>query len=225
MSKTFHDKDFVDLKNSKERDRMYSKFDEKQRMFFHSIQDNLFSFCEASAGSGKTTIAAASMLDLLANGKIDKIIYIRTPDDRAQSIGYYPGDIMDKTELYYKPFKQALNTLGLQSEAIELLETQEQIETTLDINLRGITIARSGVIVDEVQNMPFYTLKLIFSRITDDSHVAVIGDGKQCDQKMRTRDYKRFCEYLANTPMGNKCELTSNYRGKFSRLAEEFSLD
>ena len=83
-----HDKDSIDLKNSKDRDRMYSRFDGDQKEFFHSIKDNIFTYCESVSGSGKTTTATAAMLDMLANGEIDKIVYIRVADDRAQSIGY-----------------------------------------------------------------------------------------------------------------------------------------
>lgn len=85
--KAFHDKDSIDLKNSKERDRMYSRFDEHQKALFHSIQEHVFTYCEACTGSGKTTVATAALLDMLANGDIDKIIYVRVADDRAQSIG------------------------------------------------------------------------------------------------------------------------------------------
>lgn len=52
----YYDKDDLDLRNSKERDRMYKRFDENQRALFHSIKDHLFTFCEATTGSGKTTV-------------------------------------------------------------------------------------------------------------------------------------------------------------------------
>ena len=225
MQKFVADKESINLSNSKERDRMYAKFDEHQKNFFHCIQDNVFCFAEASAGSGKTCVATAAMLDMLAAGKINKIIYIRVADDRAQSIGYYPGTLEEKTSIYWTPFYQALETLGLQPEMIRLMESQEMIETTLDINLRGCNIEKAGVILDEVQNADYYTLKLIFTRLDDKSHIAVIGDGKQCDMKHRNNDYKGYCKYLANSPMGAECQLVSNFRGKFSKLAENYVAD
>ena len=63
------------LKNNKERDRMYSQFSDEQKNMFHSIQDNIFTFCEANAGTGKTLVAVSSLLDLLANGTINKLVY------------------------------------------------------------------------------------------------------------------------------------------------------
>ena len=222
--KNFHDKDSVDLKNSKERDRMYSRFDEYQKALFHSVQEHVFTYCEACTGSGKTTVATAALLDMLANCDIDKIIYVRVADDRAQSIGYYPGTLEEKTAMYWEPFYEALETLGLQPDAIRLLESQNQIVTTLDITLRGTNMERAGIIVDEVQNANLDTLKLIFTRMHDDVHAIAIGDGKQKDQKKATDNYKLYCEFLAASSMGNKCELVHDWRGKFSRLAESYQL-
>ena len=99
------------------------------------------------------------------------------------------------------------------------------IRETLDISMRGINLEKCGIIFDEVQNADFNALKLIFTRFHDDVHAAAVGDGKQKDQKKSSSVYKAYCEYLANSSMGNKCELTHNYRGKFSRLAEGFELN
>lgn len=224
IMKTFRDKDSIDLKNSKDRDRMYSRFDDHQKSLFRSIQENVFTYCEAVTGSGKTTVATAALLDMLANGEIDKIVYIRVADDRAQSLGYLPGYLDEKCSMYMEPFYEALETLGLQPEAIKILESQGVLQTTLDTTLRGVNIERAGAIVDEIQNADLDTLKLIFTRMHDDVHTVAIGDGKQKDNKRSSDQYKLYCEFLAASPMGNKCELVRDYRGKFSRLAESFEL-
>ena len=83
---------------------------------------------------------------------------------------------------------------------------------------------RAGIIVDEVQNANLDTLKLIFTRMHDDVHAVAIGDGRQKDQKKATDNYKLYCEFLANSSMGNKCTLVHDWRGKFSRLAESYEL-
>ena len=220
--KNFYDKNSIDLKNSKDRDRMYSRFDDYQKDFFKSIQENVFTFCEATTGSGKTTVATAALLDMLANGEINKIIYVRVADDRSQSIGYYPGTLEEKTAMYWEPFFEALETLGLQREAIQFMESQDMIQTTLDITLRGTNMEKAGIIFDEIQNADFDTLKLVFTRCHDDVHIAAIGDGKQKDQKEASSVYKGYCDFLAASPMGHKCELVKNWRGKFSKLAENY---
>ena len=223
-TRKFHDSKiscWENLKNNKDRDRFYSRLDESQKALFHSIQENLFTYCESCAGTGKTTVSMASLIDMLANGDISRIVYIRTPDDRQQSLGYLPGTIEEKTDVYWKPMIGALETLGFQEEMIEELINEKLLETTLDVSLRGVTLSKVGIVLDEVENCTLDTLRLIFTRVADDSHIVVIGDGKQVDQKYPTDDYKKYCEYLAASKLGNKCVLSKNYRGKFSLMAED----
>lgn len=165
------------------------------------------------------------MLDLLANGEIDKIVYIRVPDDRAQSIGFYPGTLEEKTALYWEPLWQALEELGINRDMAQVMESQGFLETKLDVTLRGTNLSRAGVIVDEIENFRGDTLKLVFTRFHDDVHAVALGDGKQRDQKHATDIFRKYCDFLADSNMGNKCELTKNYRGRFSSLAESFDLD
>lgn len=220
--KTFYNKENIDLKNSKDRDRMYSRFDECQKEAFASIQNNVFTFIEACAGSGKTTVATAALLDMLANGDINNICYIRVADDRAQSIGFYPGTLEEKTSMYWQPFYDALETLGLQPDMITMMEQQEILKTSLDITLRGVNLQKCGIILDEVQNADIDTLRLVFTRCHDDVHLVALGDGRQKDQKRGMNDFLDYCNFLANSSMGNRCELKKNWRGRFSRLAEDY---
>lgn len=220
-----HEKSDIDLRNNKDRDRMYSRFDTEQKDLFHTIQSNIFTYCEACAGSGKTTVSVAAMVDLLANGTISKIVYVRVADDRAQSIGYMPGTIEEKTEMYWGPFYEAMVTLGFQREMIGFMVSQGLIETTLDISLRGRNLEHAGIILDEVQNADTETMRLIFTRVHDNSHIVAIGDGRQSDQKRIRGEFKNYCEFLSSSPMGAKCILTHDYRGKFSALAESFDPD
>ena len=217
-----HDKSDIDLRNNKDRDRMYGRFDGEQKDFFHEIQKHIFTYCEACAGSGKTTVSVAAMLDLLANGLINKIVYVRVADDRAQSIGYMPGTIEEKTAMYWGPFFEAMESLGIQREMVNFMITQGLVQTTLDINLRGCNLEHAGIIFDEVQNADTETMRLIFTRVHDNSFIVAIGDGRQSDQKHIHGDYKEYCEFLANSSFGTKCRLVHDYRGKFSALAESF---
>lgn len=217
-----HEKSDINLRNNKDRDRMYSRFDPEQKALFHAIQENIFTYCEACAGSGKTTVSVAAMIDLLANNEISKIVYIRVADDRAQSIGYMPGTIEEKTEMYWGPFYEAMETLGFQREMISLMIDQNMIETTLDINLRGCNLENAGIIFDEIQNADTETMRLIFTRVHDNSHIVAIGDSKQSDQKRINGDFRNYCEFLADSTMGIKCILSHDYRGKFSALAESY---
>ena len=212
----------INLKNNKERDRFYKKMSEEQKLFFHSIKGNIFTFCEAVAGTGKSHVSVAAMVDMLANGEIDKIVYIQKASERYLEHGFLPGGIEEKTEALWTPFYDAMLTLGYFPETVSRMVQQGIIYLTTDSTLRGVNLENAGVILDEAQNCNEETLKLIFTRCHDSCHVVMIGDIKQKDNHGNNADFVAYGDYLANSKLGNKCYLTKNYRGKFSQLAEDF---
>lgn len=212
----------INLKNNKERDRFYKKMSEEQKLFFHSIKENIFTFCEAFAGTGKSHVSVAAMVDMLANGEIDKIVYIQKASERYLEHGFLPGGIEEKTEALWTPFYDAMLTLGYFPETVSRMVQQGVIYLTTDSTLRGVNFENAGVILDECESMDTETLKLIFTRCHDSCHVVMIGDVKQKDNRGKNDYFVAYGDYLANSKLGNKCYLTKNYRGKFSQLAEDF---
>ena len=217
------DKKFVDLKNSKDRDRFYRKFTDEQRLLFESIRDNIFTYVEAKAGCAKTSTTMSAMVDLLANNEIDKIIYIQKPSQRYLSQGYLPGDIDTKCDLLWGAFYDAMLDLGISPDMITTMINNNQIELTTNVSLRGINISNSGVIIDEGQNIDYQTIKLIFTRCHDDCHIVLLGDKEQKDNRGINTYFVEYGKYLSSSGLGNKCVLTRNFRGKFSKLAEDFT--
>jgi intein/homing endonuclease len=146
--RTDKDKEF-NLKNNKDRDRVYKKFSEEQRIFFDSIKNYIFTFCEANAGTGKTLTAIAAMLDLLANEEINKIIYIQSVTQRFLQNGFLPGTIEEKTAELWQPFYDAMLTLGYAPFQVDMMINNELIVLTTDSNLRGVNFEKVGVICEE----------------------------------------------------------------------------
>ena len=64
------------------------------------------------AGTGKTVVSVAAMLDLLAKGDIVKIIYLQKISGRFLQHGFLPGTIEEKTDALWTPFYDAMATLG-----------------------------------------------------------------------------------------------------------------
>lgn len=212
----------VKLKNNKERDRFYGEMTLEQQVLFQSIEDGIFTFCEARAGSGKTIVAMAAMVDMLANGTIAKVVYIQKVSQRFLQNGFLPGSIEEKTNSLWTPVYDAMLRLGyLPSDVDELRQTDRLILVT-DSTLRGVNFEDAGVIIDEAENCDTETLKLIFTRIHDNCHVAMIGDSLQKDNHgNHNLDFVSYGNYLAEH-IGQKVKLTKNFRGRFSQLAEEF---
>lgn len=211
------------LESTKDREKFYKKMDKDQIELFNSIQTNIFTFCEAKSGTGKTTIAINALLHLLFINKINHIIYIQKVSDRYLEHGFLPGTVEEKTHALWTPFYEAMATLGYQPSAVDKFIEQESIILTTDSNLRGINFEKCGVCVDECENCDTETLKLIFTRCHDDCHVVMLGDRLQKDNKgNHSQDFVDYGNYLSNTNIGHKCYLTKNYRGKFSQIAEEY---
>lgn len=224
MAKTIKEikkKDTLDLYNS-DREEFYKRMSVEQKVMFSSIKENTFTFCESLSGTGKTITSTNALLDLLAEGKISKIIYIQKPSERYLSQGFLPGDLNAKEQYLFTPFYDALHSLGFFDSAIQEMEDNGMIQCISDVALRGVNLKCAGVLVDEIENCDYHTLKLIFTRCSDDCHIIAIGDSKQKDSKGSNTDFIAFCNYLANKPFGNKVELTHNYRGAFSQAAEKF---
>jgi phosphate starvation-inducible protein PhoH len=212
------------LKNNKDRDKVYKNFSEEQKIFFDSIKNYIFTFCEATSGSGKTLVSVSAMLDLLANEEINKIIYIQSVTQRFLQNGFLPGTIEEKTESLWQPFYDAMLTLGYAPFQVDAMINNGLIVLTTDSNLRGVNFEKVGVITEESQNMRHETLKLIYTRCHDSAKIVTIGDSRQKDNKGSNNDFILYGDYLASAPFGNKCYLTKNFRGKFSQYAENFGV-
>ena len=88
--------------------------DEEQRVFRDAIwnPDIDVVFVDARAGSGKTLIATATANLLVQAGYFDKLIYIVSSYGEKRQ-GYLPGDLTQKSEVYFEPFYQALIKCGV----------------------------------------------------------------------------------------------------------------
>lgn len=169
-----------------------------------------------------TSVAMASMVDMLANGDIDKILYIQKPSERSLSEGYLPGDLDEKENILWGAFYDAMLDLGITPDMVSVLISTNQIVLTTDVSLRGVNLSNCGVCIDEGQNLDMHTLKLIFTRCHDNCHVVLLGDKEQKDNHGNNEIFIDYGNYLAESSVGNKCVLTRNFRGKFSQLAENF---
>lgn len=207
---------------SKDSDRIYNRFTEEQRELFSSIQKYIFTFCHAKAGTGKTLIAVSALLDLLEQGKINKIVYIQKVTQRFLQNGFLPGTIEEKTRDLWTPFYDAMETLGYQPEAVDKMVENGEVFLITDSAMRGINLEKAGIVLDECQSMDFHTLKLIYTRVKDNCHVIAIGDVKQKDNKGKNSDFIKYNTYLASKNFGNELSLTHNFRGLFSKTAEDY---
>jgi phosphate starvation-inducible protein PhoH len=133
-----------------------------------------------SAGTGKTFLALAKAFQGLSTGDYERVRIIRSVVP-TRDIGFLPGTEAEKCAVYELPYKQLTQELYGRGDAYEILKSHHFIDFTSTSFVRGITLDRTCVIVDEAQNMTFHELDTIATRLGKDSTLIICGDFKQAD--------------------------------------------
>jgi phosphate starvation-inducible PhoH-like protein len=131
------------------------------------------------AGTGKTYLAAAFGAHLLYERRIERLILSRPAMEAGERLGFLPGDLKEKIDPYLRPLYDALfDAMG--DQATRLMETGV-IEVAPLAFMRGRTLARAFVILDEAQNCSSAQMKMFLTRLGEDSRMVVTGDPSQSD--------------------------------------------
>lgn len=131
------------------------------------------------AGTGKTYLAAAFAAHMLHEKRVDRLILSRPALEAGERLGFLPGDLKEKIDPYLRPLHDALfDVLG---DAAGRLMLQGVIEVAPLAFMRGRTLTRAFVILDEAQNTTPAQMKMALTRLGEDSHMVVTGDPSQSD--------------------------------------------
>ncbi len=131
------------------------------------------------AGTGKTYLAAAFGAHLLYERRVERLILSRPALEAGERLGFLPGDIREKIDPYLRPLYDALfDTIG--DHALRHMESGV-IEVAPLAFMRGRTLSRAFVILDEAQNCTSAQVKMFLTRLGEDSRMVVTGDPSQSD--------------------------------------------
>ncbi len=131
------------------------------------------------AGTGKTYLAAAFGAHLLYERKVERIILSRPALEAGERLGFLPGDLREKIDPYLRPLYDALfEVMG--DQCTRLME-QGIIEVAPLAFMRGRTLSRAFVILDEAQNTTTAQMKMALTRLGEDARMVVTGDPSQSD--------------------------------------------
>ena len=161
---------------------------ENQKLFFDSYKEGKNIFAYGAAGTGKTFIALyLALKDVLdERSPYDKVYIVRSLVS-TREIGFLPGDHEDKSSLYQIPYKNMVKYMfEMPTDAdFEMLygnlKQQETIKFWSTSFIRGTTIDRAIVLIDESQNLNFHELDSIITRIGEDCKIVFCGDATQTD--------------------------------------------
>lgn len=132
------------------------------------------------AGTGKTYLAVAQAVAMLQAGKVDRIVLSRPAVEAGERLGFLPGDMKEKVDPYLRPLYDALGDM-LPGDQMTRRMAAGEIEVAPLAFMRGRTLARAFVILDEAQNTTAAQMKMVLTRLGEDSQMVVTGDPGQSD--------------------------------------------
>ena len=152
----------------------------RQVGYLKQIQDHDITFAIGPAGTGKTYLAVASAVDALERDLVERIILVRPAVEAGERLGFLPGDMAQKVDPYLRPLYDALYDLMGPDKTSKLFE-RGAIEAAPLAFMRGRTLNKSFIILDEAQNTTPEQIKMFLTRIGFGSKVVVTGDITQID--------------------------------------------
>lgn len=141
-------------------------------------------FALGPAGTGKTYIAIALAVRALKNREIRRIILTRPAVEAGERLGFLPGDLKEKLDPYLQPLYDALGDM-IPPRKLQEFITDGTIQIAPLAYMRGRTLDRACVILDEAQNTNLGQLKMFLTRMGSNAKFIVTGDSSQIDLPRR----------------------------------------
>jgi phosphate starvation-inducible PhoH-like protein len=132
------------------------------------------------AGTGKTYLAVAAALRQFYEGKATRIVLTRPAVEAGESLGFLPGDLIEKINPYLRPLYDALFEFVPFEKVSKMIENGT-IEIAPLAYMRGRTLNNAVVILDEAQNTTVSQMKMFLTRLGINSTIVVSGDSTQVD--------------------------------------------
>jgi phosphate starvation-inducible PhoH-like protein len=151
-----------------------------QARYLQAIRDHDIVFSIGPAGTGKTYLAVAMALAALKAGELKKIILARPAVEAGEKLGFLPGDLREKVNPYLRPLYDALNDM-LDFSQVQKYTERDVIEVVPLAFMRGRTLNRAFVILDEAQNTTVGQMKMFLTRLGVRSKGIITGDVTQID--------------------------------------------
>ena len=137
-------------------------------------------FAEGPAGTGKTWLAVGHAVSLLEQGLVERLILSRPAVEAGERLGFLPGDMKEKVDPYLRPIYDALYDF-MDGRMVERGIQTGMIEIAPLAFMRGRTLSKAAVLLDEAQNATAMQMKMFLTRLGEGSRMMVNGDPTQTD--------------------------------------------
>ena len=171
-----------------------------QKIYLSKLQNDEKSivFAIGPAGTGKTMLAVQHGIKLFQDGVVDKIVITRPAVSVDEDLGFLPGDLNEKMAPWTRPIFDVFGEYYQAKEVARMLE-----EGTIEISplayMRGRTFKNAYIVADEMQNATTNQMKMLLTRLGENSKMVVTGDLAQAD-RMNDNGLIDFCNLLTGKP-------------------------
>jgi|TARA_B110000459_G_scaffold203330_1_gene259429 phosphate starvation-inducible PhoH-like protein len=155
-----------------------------QRKLINDCSKNDMAFAIGPAGTGKTYTAVALAVRALKNKEVKRIILTRPAVESGENLGFLPGDLKEKLDPYMQPLYDGLRDMIPAEKLAEMLESGV-IQIAPLAFMRGRTLDKSFVILDEAQNATESQFKMFLTRMGKSAKFIITGDPSQVDLPKR----------------------------------------
>ena len=152
-------------------------------------------FAVGPAGTGKTLISTLAGIRAIKQNKIDKFVVTRPAVSVDEQHGFLPGTLMEKMAPWTRPIFDVFEEYYTPDQ-IEFMINDNKIEIAPLAYMRGRTFKNSYIIADEMQNATDNQMKMLLTRIGDNSKLIVTGDLAQHERGYESNGLKCFIERL-----------------------------
>ncbi len=151
-----------------------------QKRYSDAIDASIITFGIGPAGTGKSYLAVAAAVQALHRRQVQRIVLTRPAVEAGEHLGFLPGDLMAKVDPYLRPLYDALYDM-LGPDGAQRLIANGTIEVAPLAFMRGRTLTKSCVLLDEAQNATSMQMKMFLTRLGEGSRMIVTGDPSQTD--------------------------------------------
>jgi phosphate starvation-inducible PhoH-like protein len=151
-----------------------------QRKLVEAINKNDMVFAVGPAGTGKTYTAVACAVRALKTKQVKRIILTRPAVEAGENLGFLPGDLKDKLDPYMMPLYDALRDMIPPEKLLDFIELGV-VEIAPLAFMRGRTLDKAFVILDEAQNTTVNQMRMFLTRMGMNANFVINGDASQID--------------------------------------------
>jgi phosphate starvation-inducible PhoH-like protein len=172
-----------------------------QRKLVQAVNKNDMVFAVGPAGTGKTYTAVALAVRALKAKEVKRIILTRPAVEAGENLGFLPGDLKEKLDPYLMPLYDALRDMIPPEKLADMIEFGV-IEIAPLAFMRGRTLDKAFVILDEAQNATVMQMKMFLTRMGQTAQFVITGDMSQVDLPHRQRSGLSYALDILNDVEG-----------------------